>query len=102
MSNDRLTSLAMQLLVLGVSKSGVERLLSDHELDEVERQLAYLPYRHAKRPEAFVVEAVRNRYSPPKEFFYAETQAESADPSAPVDQDAEPLDGSVDAGPQGH
>ena len=84
-----MTRLAMELLVLGVSKSGVERLLSQHDLDEVERQLAYLPYRKAKRPEAFIVEAVRNCYSAPKEFFYAKDQIDPAGPDRSLDQGPE-------------
>lgn len=102
MSRDRLTTLAMELLKLGVSKSGVETLLSLHDLDEVERQLAYLPFRRAKRPEAFIVEAVRNRYSPPKEFYYAANQTQSSGHGNALDEDPERPARSPDAKAQGH
>lgn len=102
MKNERLTKLAMDLLVLGVSTVGVQKLLSNHELDEVERQLAYLPYRHAKRPEAFIVEAVRNKYSPPKEFYYAANEATTTGSRDAMDQDSESFVGQPDANPQRH
>lgn len=89
MSRNRMTRLAMELLKLGVSKSGIETLLSLHDLDEVERQLAYLPFRKAKRPEAFIVEAVRNRYSPPKEFYYAANQTQPSGTGNALDEDPE-------------
>lgn len=92
----------MELLVLGVSRAGVEKLLSHHDLDEVERQLAYLPYRHAKRPEAFIVEAVRNKYSPPKEFYYAANEATAAGADDALDEDPEPPARQPDADTQGH
>ena len=102
MSRDRMTNLAMELMRLGVSQSGVTDLLTYHPLDEIERQLAYLPYRKAKRPEAFIIEAVRNRYSPPKEFFYATRETNPADSPDSLDQDAESPRGASDAEPQGH
>lgn len=75
MSRERLTRLAMELMQLGVSHSGVRDLLAMHDPDEVERQLAYLPHRpKPRRPSAFIVEAVRNRYSPPPTYFYAKPQ----------------------------
>lgn len=83
-----MTRLAMELLTLGVSKSGVEQLLM-YSLDEIERQLAYLPYRKAKRPEAFIIEAVRHAYSPPKEFFYASNEAQAAGSERSVDESAQ-------------
>jgi hypothetical protein len=70
----RSVELAMDLLKLGVGNPVVIELLQyDH--DVIERQLEWLPYRKAKRPEAFIVEAIRNDYTPPKEFFYATPDA---------------------------
>lgn len=89
MSKDRLTRLAMELLLLGVSKAGVERLLGSNDVDEVERQLAYLPYRKARRPEALIIEAVRRRYSAPP-LFYAKNQTHAPGTKRPVDQDSQP------------
>lgn len=67
--NPRLIHISLELQKLGVSQRGATQLMIEHPLDEIERQLAYLPYRKAKRPEAFIIEAVRNRYSPPKDFY---------------------------------
>lgn len=71
---DRMLSLALRLQRIGVSQRGTQELLA-YPLDVVERQLDFLPYRNAKRPEAFIIEAIRNDYSPPKEVFYAPRQA---------------------------
>lgn len=89
MSRDELIQVAFELMKLGVSKSGVENLLNFHELDEIKRQLSYMPYRKAKRPEAFIVMAVRRRYSAPKEFFYAENQTDPAGSHSSLDQGSE-------------
>jgi hypothetical protein len=89
MSSERMTKLAIELMKLGVSQAGARELLSDHDLDEIERQLAYLPYRKAKRPEGFIIDAVRKRYSAPKEFFYAANQAPAAEQPDPLDEDAQ-------------
>lgn len=71
MSLERMTQVAIELMKLRVSQAGVSQILANYELEEIERQLIYLPYRKAKRPQAFIIEAIRNRYSPPKEFTYA-------------------------------
>jgi len=71
MADDRAIIVASELMQLGVSKLGVTDLLTHYPLEQIERQLLYLPFRKAKRPGAFVVEAIRHDYSPPKEFFYA-------------------------------
>jgi len=75
MINQRAVKIAIELQQLGVSQSGAAQLLTQHSFEEIERQLQYLPYRKAKRPEAMIVEAIRNNYSPPKEFFHASPQA---------------------------
>lgn len=69
---DRKTEAAVRLMELGVSESGVVDLLSKHAVDEIERQLDWMPYRKAKRPAAFIIDAVRRGYSAPKEAFRAE------------------------------
>jgi hypothetical protein len=90
MSQERATEIALQLLRLGVSKAGVEGLMRDYPYDEIERQLNYLPYRKAKRPDAFIVEAVRRNYSAPKELFHAKNSAHAPRTKSAVDQDAQP------------
>ncbi len=73
---DRSVQVAAKLLQLGISHSGVIELLQ-FPLDEVERQLEWLPFRTARRPGAFLINAVRNKYSPPKEIYYAKDQIET-------------------------
>ncbi|MGV3615280.1 MAG: hypothetical protein ACO1SV_08095 [Fimbriimonas sp.] len=96
----RAVELAMELLKLGVSRAGVEELLS-YGLDAVERQLAWLPYRKAKRKEALIVDAIRNNYSPPKEAYFAEAYVQPA-PVHAVDEGSERAAGPPDAFAEGH
>ncbi len=100
--NNRMTELAIELMKLGVSGGIVGQLLATSELDEIERQLAYLPYRKAKRPAAFIVDAIRNYYSPPKEFYYASHKAYLEGESLELDKASQSGDRSPDADPQGH
>lgn len=88
MSVERLRDIAVELMKLGVSQRGVQELLT-FPPEVVERQLAYLPYRKAKRPEAFIIDAVRNNYSAPKEFFYAPPKAQPAAPAHELDAGAQ-------------
>ena len=99
---NRMTELAIELMKLGVSETIVGQLLSTCELDEIERQLAYLPYRKAKRPAAFIVDAIRKSYSPPKEFYYASHKAYLEGESIELDETSQPCDRSPDADPEGH
>jgi hypothetical protein len=99
-SQDRATKLAVELMRLGISRAGTVELLS-YPLDVVERQLAYLPFRKAKRPSAFIVDAIRNDYSPPKEAYYAKAEAEP-EPDHAVDEGSERAVGPPDALAQGH
>lgn len=73
---DRSVQIAAKLLQLGISHVGVIELLQ-FPLDEVERQLEWLPFRKAHRPGAFLINAVRSKYSPPKEAFYAKNQVKA-------------------------
>jgi hypothetical protein len=88
MSQERPTRIAMELLKLGVSHSGIQELLVNYPYDVIERQISFMPYRKAKRPEAFIMEAVRRNYSPPKEIFYAKAKAKS--PVSPDSLDKSP------------
>lgn len=100
MSQERMKEVAIELMRLGVSHDGVTQLLHDHTVEEIERQLRYLPFRKAKRPEAFIIEAIRKNYSAPKEFFHAQTPTQPA--PNPLDEDPEPPAGSSVAHAQGH
>lgn len=102
MTSDRLVLASMRLQQLGVSQAGTVELISQYPIEAIEAQLDWLPYRKAKRPGAFIVEAIRNSYSPPKELFYAPTQKPSASPEPFMDQSAEPSLGSAVADSEGH
>lgn len=89
---ERMTAVAVELFKLNVSNTGVSQLLRDYSVDEIERQLMYLPYRNAKRPNAFIIQAIRGNYSPPKEFTYAKYAKHLPEVSATshgVDEDPE-------------
>lgn len=90
---ERMTAVATELFKLNVSNAGVSQLLRDYSVDEIERQLLYLPYRKAKRPNAFIIEAVRENYSPPKEFTYAKYLPKVSATRDRVDEDPELLFG---------
>lgn len=101
MNQEKLNRLALELMHLGISQAGAAELMASAPIEEIERQLLYLPHRKAKRPGAFLIEAVRRNYSPPKEFFYAETQAEHP-ASGRLGQDSKLHPGHPAADPQGH
>lgn len=84
-----MTAIAIELLKLHVSQAGITQLFNLGDLDEIERQLMYLPYRKAKRPGAFLIEAVRHCYSPPKEFTYAKHISPVSTSRDGVDEDPE-------------
>ena len=85
---DRAVKLAGRLLELGVSRDRVVELLC-YSHDEVENQLDWLPFRKAKRPGDFVIDAIRHKYKPPKEFYYAKDSIKSARAPYTLDKDAE-------------
>ncbi len=94
MSRDRRIEAAKVMLQLGISQAAVVRLLTNYELEVLERQIYYLPYRKAKRPGAFLIEAVRFDYSAPKDLFHAKVQTEPEDEQQ-LDKSAERLVGRV-------
>lgn len=86
----RRVALAVELFQLGVSHAGVVELLG-YDLDVIERQLRYLPFRKAKRPSAFIVDAIRMDYSPPPNATpYASSQNQPLQGSSRLDQDSQP------------
>ena len=54
-----------RLIRLGVSVEQAALLLHQHSLEEIERQLDWLPYRKAKRPAGFIVAAIEGAYDEP-------------------------------------
>jgi hypothetical protein len=88
MSQAEAILLARRLRDAGVSHAGIIDLLMHHPHEVISRQLDYLPFRKAKRPGAFLLEAVRHNYSAPKEFFYANPHALADQAQGSVDQTA--------------
>jgi len=86
MSDERAVAIARELHLLGVSQAGVVELLTQYPPDRIERQLSYLPFRKAKRPEAFIIEAIRSNYSAPKDYFYAKAETLTPHPEPLLDQ----------------
>lgn len=95
MSLEEKTELAFKLRKLGVSGEGVYQLLSQYPIEVIDLQLSYLPFRKARRPEAFIVEAIRKNYSPPSSF-YAKAQTDSSRTNNAVDETTEHSRGSLD------
>lgn len=88
MSQAESFALARRLAEAGVSHAGIIDLLMHHPKDVISRQLDYLPFRKAKRPGAFLLEAVRHNYSAPKEFFYANPHLATDQAPSSLDQSA--------------
>ena len=54
-----------RLLGVGVAREEATRLLASFPLEEIARQLDWLPYRQARVPARFLVAAIENAYDPP-------------------------------------
>jgi hypothetical protein len=87
--NPKQVELAIKLMQLGISQAGVAELLT-YDLDLIERQLTYLPFRRAKRPAAFIIDAIKNNYSAPNTFPHAAHQNQSLPHPSSLDQNAQP------------
>ncbi len=98
----RPNQIALQMHSLGVSRKAIIDILSIYPYDQIEAQLEYLPFRKARRPEAFIVDAIRYNYSAPKEFFYAKNKASRNKPPQQLDQDPEPTVGQPNAETEGY
>lgn len=90
MTNPRLVRIAYELLSLGVSHARCEQLLRDHPPEEIERQLKWLPFRKARRPEALLIRAITYNYSAPKEAFYADDATHDSGTEDPLVQGSQP------------
>jgi hypothetical protein len=89
MSEERSVAAAAALMRLGVSRAGVVDLLSHHPLEIIERQLRFLPLRDAKRPEALIVDAIRNDYSAPNPHRHAKDSAHASRKPPSMDEGPE-------------
>jgi hypothetical protein len=61
---DRMVRLAKALLELGVADRQVTKLLL-HDLDTVEKQLRFLPFRQARKPASLIVTAIMEDFEAP-------------------------------------
>ncbi|MBS1702604.1 MAG: hypothetical protein JST12_13135 [Armatimonadetes bacterium] len=103
MSDPRAVEVAKQLHLLQMSNAGIVNLLTSYPLEDIERQLSYLPYRpKVKRQAPFLIEAIRNNYSPPKEYFYAETPPPTPGYPPSLHEDPELPGRQAPPEPQGH
>jgi hypothetical protein len=96
---DRRVAAAAELMKIGVSNAGVVALLA-FDIEVIERQLRLLPKRKCRRPEAFIVEAIRSDYSAPNKHYHAKDEIEPA--RHPVDEGPERAAGPAPADTQGH
>lgn len=87
--DERLVRIGRKLQEIGMDYAGIAFLFK-YDLDEIEKQLSYLPYRKSRRPAALLIEAVRRRYSPPKGIFYASHIAHAKRRHRALDEDPEP------------
>ncbi len=54
-----------RLIAMGVTREQIDALLARHSLEDIQRQLDWLPYRHAKSPVRFLIAAIEGSYEPP-------------------------------------
>ncbi len=54
-----------ELFRLGVSRSQILELMKRYNLERVEKQLEWLPYRHARKPSSLIVAAIKEDYEEP-------------------------------------
>ena len=54
-----------RLLSAGITREEAQRLLSGFPLEQIQRQLDWLPYREARSPARFLVAAIEKQYDPP-------------------------------------
>jgi hypothetical protein len=54
-----------RLYAYGVPREIIKQLIADYPLDRIQRQIGWLPRRHAKSPGRFLVAAIENDYAPP-------------------------------------
>ena len=50
---------------LGANKDQIEKLLTNHSLEQIQEQLAWLPYRNANNPLRYLIAAIEGHYAMP-------------------------------------
>jgi len=61
----QLKELRRRLLNVGIASEQTEYLLSHFEAERIEKQLQWLPFRHARNPSAYLVAAIVGDYEEP-------------------------------------
>lgn len=97
-AGDRAVAAAAEMMRLGVSRLGIVDLLAHYPIETIERQLKYLPLRKAKRPEALLIDAIKNDYSAPNPHRHAKDQIGPGRASRRVDEGPERPDRPTPAG----
>ena len=64
-ADDATAQVRRRLLSLGVSKEQVSLLMDSFDLERIQRQLDWLPYRNARIPSHFIVAAIQGDYEEP-------------------------------------
>jgi hypothetical protein len=82
-----------KLLALGVLREQADLLLMNYPLERIERQIAWLPYRHAKNPARLLIAAIEHDYEPPA--YVRLQEAVAADSAAAEAETAERADGAA-------
>ncbi len=77
--------LRQRLFRMGVTAEQVQILLETFPIEEIEQQIAWLPYRGAKNPASYLVAAITGRYAEPGLLQMRREQQESAPPARPDD-----------------
>ncbi len=101
MTDDRAVRAATELMRLGVSNAGIVDLLAHHPIEVIEKQLRLLPGRKARRPEAFIIQAIRADYSAPNPHRHAKSETDPSRERDAVDQGPERPPRLPDAKPEG-
>jgi hypothetical protein len=78
-----------RLAGLGVVHDEVDRLFREYDLESIERQLRWLPYRKAKNPARFIIAAIEDDYDEPPALRHRISEAQVERGEAGSADDAE-------------
>lgn len=79
----RVLKLRNELMSWGVSEIEAESLLTRYSANRIEQQLAWLPYRAARKPSALIVAAIKHNYEPPAAVLGGQDGSAAASSSQP-------------------
>lgn len=67
-ASERFLRIAMALRVLGVSDIQTRLLLSQYDINRIEQQLMWLPFRNSRKKASMIVSAIQQNYDKPANF----------------------------------